>query len=335
MCMNPFLLEEGETPCSHTLRMSLRSQLEELLPELLPADPAQAVKGTELIRLVRLRLGEEYSDASLRYHFSFMASEPDSEIAKVERGQGYYRRVRDRAGATAARGLLPLFLGENDSDALNCRAKALALAVRQYDSTGRGVFVFSTSEKGASWSRPDLAVVEWPEGEWEGSSLVFDRSSLQRRRMIGAPMMGIRGICIACMPNSNDTRKEFFRTLATSRWAQCGELVLVGELPDDSACAELRSLAAAFGVGVICLEITEERLCDLPRAEEIFKAGDEECAALLAELTPVRLAAGREKPLEADTGETQGGEFGALFDWLAACLERGSVEEYEFRVSCY
>ena len=22
-------------------------------------------------------------------------------------------------------------------------------------------------------------------------------------------------------------------------------------------------------------------------------------------------------------------------DWLAACLQRGSVEEYEFRVSCY
>ena len=82
--------------------MSLRSQLEELLPELLPSDPAQAIKGTELIRLVRLRLGEEYSDASLRYHFSFMASEPDSEIAKVERGQGYYRRVRDRDGKPAA-----------------------------------------------------------------------------------------------------------------------------------------------------------------------------------------------------------------------------------------
>ena len=130
--------------------MSLRSQLEELLPELLPSDPAQAIKGTELIRLVRLRLGEEYSDASLRYHFSFMASEPDSEIAKVERGQGYYRRVRDRDGKPAARGLLPLFLGENEPDALNCRAKALALAVRQYDTTGRGVFVFSTSETGTS-----------------------------------------------------------------------------------------------------------------------------------------------------------------------------------------
>ncbi|MFR4417109.1 MAG: hypothetical protein ACLT8E_06880 [Akkermansia sp.] len=314
--------------------MSLRSQLEELLPELLPSDPAQAIKGTELIRLVRLRLGEEYSDASLRYHFSFMASEPDSEIAKVERGQGYYRRMRERDGQRAPRGLLPLFLGENEPDALNCRAKALALAVRQYDTTGRGVSC-SAPVKQEPWVKPDLAVVEWPEGEWEGNALVFDKSALQRRRMIGAPMMGIRSVCVARMPGGEDGRREFFRTLATSRWAQCGELVMVGELPDDSECAALRGLAAEFGVGVLCLEIADERLGELPGAEEIFKAGDEECAALLAELTPVRLAAGRLKTLEADTGETLGGEFGALFDWLAACLERGSVEEYEFRVSCY
>ena len=81
--------------------------------------------------------------------------------------------------------------------------------------------------------------------------------------------------------------------------------------------------AGADRVGVVCLEIADERLCELPGAEEIFKAGDEECAALLAELTPVRLASSRLKALEADTGETLGGEFGALFDWLAACLERG------------
>lgn len=138
-----------------------------------------------------------------------MASDPDSEIAKVERGQGYYRRQRDRGGKSAARGLLPLFLGEGESDALNCRARALALAVRQYDTTGRGVFVFSTSETGSSWTKPDLAVVEWPEGEWEGNALVFDRSALERRRMIGAPMMGIRGVCVACMPEGEEARKEF------------------------------------------------------------------------------------------------------------------------------
>lgn len=50
-----------------------------------------------------------------------------------------------------------------------------------------------------------------------------------------------------------------------------------------------------------------------------------------------RRTAGRRKAEDAGGryGGTLGGEFGALFDWLAACLERGSVEEYEFRVSCY
>ena len=37
----------------------------------------------------------------------------------------------------------------------------------------------------------------------------------------------------------------------------------VGELPDDSECAALRGLAAEFGVGVLCLEIADERLGEL------------------------------------------------------------------------
>ncbi len=315
--------------------MSLRARLEDLLPELLPTDPAQAIKGTELIRLVRLKLGDGYSDASLRYHFSFMASEPDSKIVKVERGQGYYKRMAGRSAANTRRGLLPLFLGEQGASNMDNRAKALALTVRQYDTAGRGVFVFSTSESGASWVKPDLAVVEWPEGEWEGHTLIFDRSALERRRMIGAPLIGIRSVCVAHVPGADDLRREFFRALSTSQWTQCGELVLVGELPDDAECAALRALAAEIGVGVFCQNLSQEQLNALPGAEEIFKARDEECAALLAELTPIRLAAGRAKPIDPDAGENPGGEFGAMFDWLAACLERGGVEEYEFRVSCY
>ncbi|MFR1411150.1 MAG: hypothetical protein ACLSUW_01775 [Akkermansia sp.] len=206
--------------------MSLRSQLEELLPELLPSDPAQAIKGTELIRLVRLRLGEEYSDASLRYHFSFMASDPDSEIAKVERGQGYYRRMGTGRAARSQRAFAPVPRGK-EPDALNCRAKALALAVRQYDTTGRGVFVFSTSETGTSWVKPDLAVVEWPEGNGRETRLFLTKRTSapphDRGTHDGHPQR-LRS------PHARRGRRQkgFFRTLATSRWAQCGELVIVG-----------------------------------------------------------------------------------------------------------
>ena len=52
--------------------MSLRQQLTDILPTLLPSNPVEAIKGTELIRVTRLQLTGNYSDASLRYHFSIM-----------------------------------------------------------------------------------------------------------------------------------------------------------------------------------------------------------------------------------------------------------------------
>lgn len=79
-----------------TATMNLRDQLKEILPEILPPNPAEPIKGTELIRLVKFSLKQEYSDATLRYHFSIMCCDPASPIAKVEQGQGYYLR---RTGA--------------------------------------------------------------------------------------------------------------------------------------------------------------------------------------------------------------------------------------------
>lgn len=317
------------------MAMSLRSQLDELLPTLLPDNAAQAIKGTELIRLVRLQLGEEYSDASLRYHFSFMAAEPNSVIAKVERGQGYYKRTNDKPKSIPPRGLLPLFLGEDDSEYSTLRSKALALVVRQYDTSGRGVFVFSTGEQGNAWAQPDIAVIDWPEGDWEESTLIFDPSALERKRMLGAPLINIQSVCVVCMPGEDQLRKEFFRALSSAHWSQSGELIIVGEIPDDASCSELRKLSAQFGIGIICIAISESDLVNLPPAEEIFKADDAQCEAILSCADQIRLATGRPTPISNEMVDILGGEFVPLFDWLTACLERGSVENYEFRVSCY
>lgn len=316
----------------------MRSSLDEILPGILPSDPKEAIKGTELIRLVRMKLDGDYSDASLRYHFSFMAAEPDSCIAKISRGQGYYKRNRQRSTPQNSRGLLPLFMGEGQGgdDVNELRSKALALVVRQYDTTGRGVFVFTPVEgEQKSWNKPDLAVVDWPEGEWEGNSLVFDESGLERRRIVGASMVEIKSVCMAFMPEGDGLRQEFFRSLSASCWSQTGELVIVGEMPDDAETAELRRLAAEFGIGIVCMEIQPDKLEEMPRAEEIFRADETECETLFSSIDPVRLASGRSRVRGMEMGEVVGGEFGALFDWMAACLERGRVEEFEFRVSSY
>ena len=70
----------------------LREKLTQLLPHILPEDPEEAIKGTELIDLCKNRGCTGYSDATLRYHFSIMCCDQTSPIAKVEHGQGYYLR---------------------------------------------------------------------------------------------------------------------------------------------------------------------------------------------------------------------------------------------------
>ncbi|HSP43850.1 MAG TPA: hypothetical protein VLO11_13330, partial [Luteolibacter sp.] len=94
--------------------MSLRKQLSDILPTLLPPNPADAIKGTELIRLTRLQLNGNYSDASLRYHFSIMSCDPASPIAKVEKGQGYYRRSAPLPALSGAQELIALTQGSLD-----------------------------------------------------------------------------------------------------------------------------------------------------------------------------------------------------------------------------
>ncbi len=71
---------------------SLHEQLLRIFPQVLPTDPSSALNGTDLIEKVRPLLSKDYSENSLRQHFSVLASDPTSPIAKVEQGHGYYFR---------------------------------------------------------------------------------------------------------------------------------------------------------------------------------------------------------------------------------------------------
>ncbi len=96
--------------------MNLRDQLKEILPDILPRNPAQAIKGTELIEMVKHRLKQDYSDATLRYHFSIMSCDPSSPIAKVEQGQGYYLRTSTIHTVNSARNLFHQNYGASPED---------------------------------------------------------------------------------------------------------------------------------------------------------------------------------------------------------------------------
>ena len=299
--------------------MSLRDKLVEILPDLLPAREEEAIKGKELIARVRAVLGDAYSDHSLRSQFSFIALEPDSCLARVENGQGYYLRTEETAPS-----LHNMFESEAEAsreghDPLH---KALALAVRLYDTAGMGVFVYPLEDE-ESWEHPDLVAVQWPAATTdETGALVFEPAD--------SPTPYLRAVCVCIEPDAESCRRAFFRTLACALCTQEAELLIVGDEPHMPS--ELTRLASLYGVGIraISANVAEENA--LPRADEIFRADTADARGLLSELPQLTLAHPRHQQRTA-LPEAHLPATSAAKQWALSCINKGRVEAYEMRVA--
>lgn len=299
--------------------MSLRDKLVEILPSLLPAREQDAIKGTELIARVRAVLGDDYSDRSLRSQFSFIALEPDSCLARVENGQGYYLRSEETAPS-----LHNMFESEAEAsrDGQDPLHKALALAVRLYDTAGPGVFVYPL-EEAESWEHPDLVAVQWPAGHTdERGAYIIDPQAEQFPQL--------RAVCVTIDSDAESCRRAFFRTLACGQCAHQAELLIIGDEPENPT--ELTQLAALYGVAVRTVTADIGGLDTLPRADEIFRADTEDARGLLADLPQLTLAHPRFKqtPLPA---EQYSPAIAAALHWAQSCISKGRVEAYELRVA--
>lgn len=298
--------------------MNLRDKLREILPDILPRREQDAIKGKELIARVRSVLGDEYSDGSLRTQFSLLALEADTCLVRIPNGQGYYLR----SAGDPLPSLHDVFAHQpTGAEAENPLHRAIALAVRYYDTAGMSVCAYPVGEE--SWSHPDLVAVQWPAGCWgaDGAYVMEPGDSPATLRAVCVGV-GLGGSPEAC-------RQAFYRSMACGQWAQEAELLLIG--PAGEAAAELERLAAQYGVGVRCLA-APELPGELPPAETIFRAGGDEARELLTTLPQVSLAHPRyrERPTQplAEVPEVQ-----LVHEWVQQCMARGRVEPYERRVA--
>ena len=306
--------------------MNLKAKLEEILPSLLPKREQDAIKGTELIARVRAVLGDSYSDRSLRSQFSFLVLEPESCLARVPNGQGYYLRGADSAPAS----LHDLFEQEPETadggDSLLRRA--LALAVRLYDTAGMGVFAYPVEEDGISWEHPDLVAVQWPAGHTDTTGAY----QLARTEDGSLPRAAFRAVCVAGAGTQEECRQAFYRALACGQWAQETELLLLGtaeDVPD-----ELLRLATLYGVGIRTLDADEQILGSLPRANEIFRSQPEDARSLLGSLPQSTLAHPRHRVNPPATDDDLP-DIATVLGWVETCLRRGRIEPYEQRVAVH
>jgi hypothetical protein len=319
--------------------MSLRQQLSSILPEFLPSSPKQAIKGTELIRLVRMRLEGDYSDASLRYHFSIMSCDPASPIAKVEKGQGYYRRTAPVPALAGAQDLLSMTQGrleDFDGDqsivdhALQRIRKFRATATRYCEVNGHFPFTFrdvlgKNMPMSNLWKFPDMVVVDWEAGEPTDNGLALDHDILQLKRSLGLPPYRLTSVTLRILPNHELYREEFFQTLSTASWTQGGEIYYAAPIEDEALADGLRHLSNHFGVGVTTFGLTPEALDDLPGAEHILTMQPRETEALLERLDVRRISSPRIKDhcdwTALNTIRTENKEARNLFAWLGTCIE--------------
>ena len=291
-------------------RMSLRTQLTEILPALLPGNPSDSIKGTELIRLTRRQLTGNYSDASLRYHFSIMSCDPASPIAKVEKGQGYYRRSAPLPALSGAQELLALTQGRLedlttvdqdlvDNAMLRIR-KFRAVVTRYFEINGRFPFEFrkafgKDSPISNLWKYPELVLVDWETGDTSDEEMALDEMMLDFKQRLGIPPFRLHVARLRVLPSLQTYREDFYQTLAVSRWAQGGELIYAAPIEDEALADSLRRLSAAFGVGVTSFGLTPDALDELPRPANILTSHPRETEAIMAKLDFTRIAAPRSR----------------------------------------
>ncbi|WP_052572778.1 hypothetical protein [Haloferula sp. BvORR071] len=327
--------------------MSLRTQLTDILPPLLPSNPAESIKGTELIRLARLQLNGAYSDASLRYHFSIMSCDPASPIAKVEKGQGYYRRTAPVPALTGAQELLALSHGRLDDfgadheavdQALERLRKFRAVVMRYYDVEGRFPFVFrqafaQSSPLGNLWKFPEVALVDWETGDAPDGELTLDPTMLALKQRMGLPPFRLHAARLRIQPSLDSFREDFFQALSASQWAQGGELIYAAPVVDEALADGLRHLNATFGVGVVSFGLTPQMLDDLPRPANILNAHPKETEALMERLDVHRIAAAHTRQhidwQALDGLRRESPEIDQLIQWLVSCINKGRAEAFK------
>lgn len=278
--------------------MNLREHLRHILPDILPANPVEAIKGTELIKLVRFQLGDEYSDATLRYHFSILSYDPTSPIAKVDQGQGYYQRTK-RMPAHGLNGHHRLFDSDKEGDLRHQRV----LAIYQRLCLLRSQFPFVLSGRSGQpmraegdWELPDMVCADWEVETGTDEQPRFDETMLSLRRHLGGPEVGITGTTLKLVASLETFPADFFQSLSATRWTTSGEMVIAEPVNDEALVDSLRSLGHQFGVGICSLGINFDELDDLPDPDSILGMTASEFEAVQAMMRVSRITTAAQRP---------------------------------------
>jgi len=305
--------------------MSLREQLRDILPQILPTDPTESIKGTELIRLVRYRLGDEYSDATLRYHFSILSYDPSSPIAKVDQGQGYYLRINksDSGPEGFSQGL---FGGSGTGDDLErIRIARFRSIVERYSLHGSRYPYVVNQHTVSDWEIPDVIITEWDFATDNDEKPRLDETMMSLKRHLGVSTVGLTGAQLKLRVSLSSCNADFFQTVSATRWANQGQILIAERVSDEALVDNLRMLGHQYGVGILSFGLDLTLLDEMPGPEEIKRmtAGEFESLQTLLKFQRISVATTRPhldwQHLNTLSKKHEG--VSRMLSWLNECLE--------------
>jgi len=305
--------------------MSLREQLRDILPQILPTDPTESIKGTELIRLVRYRLGDEYSDATLRYHFSILSYDPTSPIAKVDQGQGYYLRISksDPQNGSFSQGLFGSAGGGGDLQRVRL-ARFGSIVERHCLHGSRYPFVVNP-QAGSDWEIPDVMITDWDFATDNDDTPRLDEAMMGLKRHLGVSTVGLTAAQLKLSVTLNSCSADFFQTLSATRWANQGEILIAEKVSDEALVESLRMLGHQYGVGIMSFGLDLTLLDEMPAPDEIKRMTAAEFESLQTLLKLQRISVGTTRsqldwPLLSTLSKKHEG-MSRMLSWLNECLE--------------
>lgn len=307
--------------------MSLREQLRDLLPQILPPNPSDAIKGTELIRLVRLRLKDDYSDATLRYHFSILCYDPGSPIAKVDQGQGYYLRINKPETANGASGQ-GLFEAREGTTDLNRARTARFSAIVERHCLHNARYPFALDQRtGGDWELPDLIVTDWEFATDQEDSARLDESLMRIKRNLGASVVTLCAAQLKLRTTLDTYHADFFQTLSTSHWANQGDMFIAETVTDQALVDALRALGHQHGVGITTFGMELSLLDEMPAPDDIRRMSLAEFETLQNMLKIQRISAATHRAQldwpQLSALRRKHDCIAGMLEWLDGCLESG------------
>ncbi len=321
---------------------TLRELLEEELPKILPENPDEAINGTSLIKEVK-SWGDfhDANDFTLRMYFSLMAADSTSVLAKRPGKHGYYLRLKETEDT------IPDSIKTEKGD----KGKQFARD-EQREEKFRSIFMRHSEfenysvmkiehtkgikkEKGWNkWKFPDVILVKWEVGEFQGKEFRLSSPLLEVRKSLGEQPFKLYSNELKTEVRVSNLRESFFQCVSNSKWAHRAQFVVAAEIKDSTLEDELSRLGRSYDVTIISFGMNLNNLDKLPSASEILKMDQGKFEEKFnPEINIKVITTGKEKESldweHLKDMQTQSDEFKSLIEWISKCLTKRKLYKYE------